>query len=246
MCNCKGTEHELMLQHKNHREGGLGTNQLPTAQFKHGSSWHLQTGLQRTPLETWTTASKAWQPLDLDGSWSNSVEGSFPKSTHMGHSSKIVDLHLHQLLPVLLNLPQQGGGFRVLQSATSFFIVIYHLERGDNRPMVGMSEAFLSQRGARERPLEDKAFLLSHCFSRCSSHLMSPHHRAESFVWLIHPRVGSFVWLIHLRSKQIILPSFSSTVARSPRVPTLLTWALILATRKLFRLSSIDFSRRHS
>lgn len=52
-------------------------------------------------------------------------------------------------------------------------------------------------------------------------------------------------------SLQVTAPeSFSSPPPACPeaKLPGLsqLTWALILATRKLFRLSSIDFSRRHS
>ena len=45
----------------------------------------------------------------------------------MSHSRKVVDLHLDQLLPVLLNPTQQRGGVRVLQGTAGLFVVIHHL-----------------------------------------------------------------------------------------------------------------------
>lgn len=95
-------------------------------------------------------------------------------SPYMSHSREVVDLHLDEFLPVLLDAAQQGRSVRVLQGPARLLIVIDHLG-------VGMSPVIKDQG----------------------------------------------------QSKSLIL---------SP----LPTCALMRATRKLFRLSNMDFSNRHS
>ena len=53
-----------------------------------------------------------------------------PSVTHVGDGSEVVDLHLDQFLPVLLDLPQHGGRLRVLQGPAGLLIVVHHLAPG--------------------------------------------------------------------------------------------------------------------
>lgn len=62
-------------------------------------------------------------------------------TTHMCNWSKIVDLHLDKLFPVLLNLSQHGGRLRVLQSPAGLFVIIHHLQ---NNKQLSSSIFFLA------------------------------------------------------------------------------------------------------
>ena len=61
--------------------------------------------------------------------------------THVGDGSKVVDLHLDQFLPVLLDLPQHGGRLRVLQGPAGLLIVVHHLDPGGQGERVGGRES---------------------------------------------------------------------------------------------------------
>lgn len=72
--------------------------------------------------------------------------------TYVGHSSKIIDFHLNQLLPVFLDLSQQRGCLRVFQRPAGLFVVIHHLQREGQvfgTPQKARSQ--VEQRAARER-----------------------------------------------------------------------------------------------
>lgn len=50
-----------------------------------------------------------------------------PQKTYVGHGGEVVNLHLDQFLPILLDFAQQRGRFRVLQRPAGLLVVIHHL-----------------------------------------------------------------------------------------------------------------------